>query len=450
MPDLPPSALDARQQKLVENARTALARGNPDYVLAVCEPLLRSVPACVAVRRQLRAAQLLKHRSHHSLFARALSGLSVAPFAFGGGSRNPAEQFERVEKLLAADPTNVTALKLQAAAAAELDWRETVVFLREAVREFVPADRDNLLALGEAWLAVGRPDEALRLADEILRDRPVDGEAQNLMRKASIATTVAKGNWEGAGNYRQKLHDATQATALEQTARQMSAAETTREQLPELLARAAASPEDAPVRLVIARHYRQLGQNAEAKHWLEQAWALSAGAGDPAMAKLAEELRLDSLQARAADSAEARAELAAHRMGEARAAVERYPNDPEARFALAELLHADGQVEPAIAQYQQAQKSPKLRVRALLGLARCFKARRLPDLAVAQLQTAKGALAGMDDLKKEVTYELGACLELMGQPENAIAQFKAIYAEDIAFRDVADKINTYYTKAGPD
>jgi hypothetical protein len=33
------------------------------------------------------------------------------------------------------------------------------------------------------------------VADEMLRTNPVDGDAQNLMRKASIARTTRQGRW---------------------------------------------------------------------------------------------------------------------------------------------------------------------------------------------------------------------------------------------------------------
>jgi hypothetical protein len=81
-----------------------------------------------------------------------------------------------------------------------------------------------------------------------------------------------------------------------------------------------------------------------------------------------------------------------------------------------------------------------------VGLGRCFKAKRLFDLAVTQFNLAKNDLSTMDDTKKEVIYELGACYELMGKADLAIEEFKIIYSEDIGFRDVADKINAFYTK----
>lgn len=82
--------------------------------------------------------------------------------------------------------------------------------------------------------------------------------------------------------------------------------------------------------------------------------------------------------------------------------MERHPGDVDARFRLAEGLLNAGQVEPAIAQFQQSQRHPKWRLQALLGIARGFRARRLFDLAVTQLNTAKQESGALDELKKEI------------------------------------------------
>ena len=91
-------------------------------------------------------------------------------------------------------------------------------------------------------------------------------------------------------------------------------------------------------------------------------------------------------------------------------------------------------------------QGPQVRVAALVGLGRGFRAKKIYDLAVMQFKSAKTDLTAMDDTKKEVIYELGSCYEAMGKPEEAIAEFKAIYGEDIGYRDVADKITAFYSK----
>jgi hypothetical protein len=52
----------------------------------------------------------------------------------------------------------------------------------------------------------------------------------------------------------------------------------------------------------------------------------------------------------------------------------------------------------------------------------------------------------MDDRKKDAIYELGCCFESMGKQDNAIEEFKIVYSADISFRDVADKINAFYSQ----
>ena len=213
------ASLDPRQQTLVEKARIALERENFDYVIEVTAQVLKSVPGCLPVRKLQRVAQLRRHRAKHGgLLARTLSGLSAAPFLFGSKTE-PAKLLETAERLLAKDPTSVPALRLLAEAARGLELLETAAFALDAIREIEPHNRANLLALGEAWLSLGKPAEALKTADDVLRETPADADAQNLMRKASVAQTVAQTGWDDRASYRSKLRDEAQVVSLEQASK---------------------------------------------------------------------------------------------------------------------------------------------------------------------------------------------------------------------------------------
>lgn len=465
MPEVPVASLDPRYQKLIENARIALDRGNMDYVLEVTSQVLKVQPGCLPVRKLQRVAQLRASRGKTGGFmGKALSGLSNAPFMFGGGRKDPAKLLESAEGLLAKDPNNVPALKMLAEAAGSLGLVETVAFALDAVREIEPANRANLLALGEAWLAADKPTEALKAADEILRDRPTDAEAQNLMRKASVAQTVEKHKWDDEATYRGKLRDETHSVSLEQSAKIVTADVMTNRLLEEALARVAKEPNNLNHYRSVSQAYKQLGNMEEALVWVRKAREQPTGKTDAALEKQESELATAVIEkhtneAEAAVAAApgdaaalakleaARKELADFKLTETRRYVDRYPNDYSARFNLGTLLLEAGQTDAAIAQFQQAQKGPQVRVAALVGLGRCFKTKRLFDLAVAQFNLAKNDLSTMDDTKKEVIYELGTCFELMGKADAAIEEFKAIYSEDIGFRDVAEKINAYYAKS---
>ncbi len=464
MPEVSVASLDPRHQKLIENARIALERGNLDYALEVTAQVLKAAPGCLPVRKLQRVAQMRQAKGKGGFMSKMSSGLSNAPFMFGGGKKDPAKLLESAEVLLAKDPTNVPALKLLAEAAQGLGMLETVAFAFDAVRELQPNDRANLLALGEAWLAAGKATEALKIADDMLAAKPVDADAQALMRKASVAQTVVKNKWEAQTTYRDKMRDEAGAVSLEQSSKIVMGDAMTQRLLEEALARAAKEPANLNHYRTLAQLYRQAGDLEQALVWVRKARQQPAGAGDAALEKQESELaasviakRVELAEAAVAaaptDAAAqakltaARGELAEFKLHDAKHYTERYPNDYPARHALATLLLEAGQTDAAIAQFQQAQKGPQVRVASLVGLARCFKAKKLFDLAVAQLNTAKTELgATMDDTKKDVIYELGTCLELMGKPDLAIVEFKAIYSEDIGFRDVADKINAFYAQ----
>jgi len=220
MSEIPVSSLDARQQKLVSNARVALDGGDFDYAIEACEHVLEAARGCLPVRKLLRAAQLRRMQGKSRLVAKALGGFASAPFFLGRGAKDPAKAFDAAERQLAADPTSIAALKQLAHAALALDLPETAAFAGEAVCEQQPDDRENLLLLGEAWLAAKRPAEAVRIANVILKTRPADPDAQDLMRRASIAQTITQGNWDATTTtFRDKLKDETRAVSPEQAAK---------------------------------------------------------------------------------------------------------------------------------------------------------------------------------------------------------------------------------------
>lgn len=211
MPEVSISALDARQQKLIENARAALERENFDYALEACAAVLAAEPGCVTVRRLQRDVQLTQLAGAKGLVARAVAGLSAIPFVLRRLKATPEETLQMAERWLATDPKSVSGLKLLAEAARALEWRETTVFALEAIREVEPGDRANLVALGEAWIVVGRAGDARRLAEEMLRSLPADAAAQELLRRAALVETVTKGNWEAPGSFREKLNSDAEA-----------------------------------------------------------------------------------------------------------------------------------------------------------------------------------------------------------------------------------------------
>src|SRR5436190_12936523 len=112
MPDTTVSALDQRQQKLIENARTAVENSNWSYVIEATNHVLAAAPGCVEARRLQRMAQMRQFELKNRLVAKAMGGLSSTPFIFSSVTKDPHKALTNAEKILATDPTSSSALKL--------------------------------------------------------------------------------------------------------------------------------------------------------------------------------------------------------------------------------------------------------------------------------------------------------------------------------------------------
>ena len=108
-------------------------------------------------------------------------------------------------------------------------------------------------------------------------------------------------------------------------------------------------------------------------------------------------------------------------------------------------MFARGELDAAIKELQLAQRSPKARIDALILLGEAYQKKGFLDLAVEQLLIVKDEVPGMTDQKKAILYQLGLTYEQQGKMDFAIGEFKLLYGVDISYRDVADKIDAFYS-----
>ncbi|TVR53847.1 MAG: hypothetical protein EA425_02875 [Puniceicoccaceae bacterium] len=467
MPEIPVTSLDPRMQKQVENARFAMDRGNTEYTINICEEILRKAPGCIQVRRLLRAAQRRIFKTKNRFVAKATAAITTLPLvlkASGKVKKDPEAALDLAERALNADPTNVAALKIIAQAARKLELPETVVFAHEAIREAAPNNIQNLFALGEAYIEAKQPEDALHVGEALLKLKPGEGRAQELIKNASVAQSIHSGKWESdSGTFRDKLRDESTAVSIEQSNKVVTSEEMTRRLIEETKAKVKAEPNNLNYYRSLVQQYKAIGELDAAIEWLDKARELPSGAADSNLEKQRADLELQKLERKLSElekklalepeNAEVKAavdqqrmELQEARLQQASNLVHKYPNDNNYRYELGRLYFERGMIDEAIQQFQASQRNPKLRFSSLSYLGSCFMEKGLFDLAVQQLESAKGELSQMDDLKKETIYQLAVCYEKMGQPEKALEHYKTIYSSDIGFRDVAEKINTVSSK----
>jgi tetratricopeptide (TPR) repeat protein len=451
--------LDPRLQKQIAAAEQQL-KTNPQYAMEILSGILSRNLGCVEVRRLLRKAQKTIIGTRKGLFDGITTALSAGSIA-KAVEKDPLAAINDAEAKLAKSPADVNANKTIALAALKLELPDLAAFAYEELTQIEPKQVQHYVDLANTWINAGEYDAALNSADAGLKLFPGNGDLQECVRKASVSKTMKKGNWEDKGDFQSKLKDKDEALRLEQAARKVTDAGTALEQAAALAEKINAQPDSLDLYRDIVRQFIAAGDLDSAIAWLQRGRLTTLGRADSSLErqeidlitqryeKTSKALR-DQLAATPGDAAATAAlaandkELADYRIQTTGSLVERYPNDYSFRYEYGSLLFGAGRLDEAIQQLQYAQRNPKFRQAAILSIGKCFVASGKYDLGVDQLLLAKSEVPVMNDLKKEIIYELGGAYEKMARVKEAIEEYKAIYMADSGYRDVSKKINDFY------
>lgn len=456
--------LDTRIQKQVENAKKAIDK-NPTYAVDILTNIIGRHPGCLSVRKYLRQAQQKATLGKTKGMGGFIGKVTSLPFAMAGGSKvkkDPEGALESAEQMLAINPGNPAGHKMLGAAAEALELYETAAFAYEELYKLDKSNTESAKLLMLVYIETGKCKEAIEIGDAAYRANPSDEEVQSLIKKASVQQTMEKGRWEEDKSFRDKLKDEGETQKLEQAGRAKTGESGLRSLIADAIQSVEAEPDNINHYRDIASNYRKLGEYDEALEWLDKARQLESGRADVNLERLVGTLNREKMQ-KAIEAAEealaanpedenAQAELEqlrveerAFRRKQAEDLVHRYPNEFGYRFELGELLFEDEEIDKAIENLQLALRSPKVRIDALILLGKSYLKKGFHDMAAEQLQTAKIEIPGMNDQKKDVLYQLGSAYEQQGDMDKAIVEFKALYGADISYRDVAQKIDDFYS-----
>jgi tetratricopeptide (TPR) repeat protein len=450
---------------LYQKGSTALQRQNLDYAIAIFTQVLQREPAFFECRQALRAAQFKKAGSSTSFFKKIVGGASASPQLAKGQMvlrKSPLEAIQIAEQILSGDPNNSGAHKLLAEAAMAAELPRTACLSFEILLKNSPKDFDLTMAYGQALAAAGQIGKAEQLYMELMRAYPHKGEIAQALKDLSARKTLTEGGYEalssGQGSYRDILKNKEEAVSLEQEHRQVKTDDVAANLIAEYEARVRQEPRNLKLLRNLAELYTQKKDFDRALEYYERIRS-SEGGTDPSLEKAISDTtlrkfdhQLSQLDPAAPDNAERKAQIQAERdtfqLNECKARAERYPTDLQIRYELGELYFKTGKIGEAIQEFQKAQANPARRLQAMSYLGQCFARRGMHDLAARKLQDAIKEKVGFDDDKKELIYQLGTVFEKMGKTAEAIEQFKLIYEEDIGYKDVAAKVDAYYSSQG--
>jgi len=451
--------LDRRARDMHNKALAALERNNLDYAIEMWQQCLAIAPNFTQGRKYLRGSQM-KRAETLGAMKRMFASAKVAPTVTKAKmaiSKNPLEAMIIIEQALSDDPKNGQALMTLAEAAEASQQYETAAQTLDTYTKINPRDSKALHWLARMYSAMGRHDLTKEVCERLLQANPNDFDAQKSLKDATAHGAMQGGGWEDQStSFREKLKDEDQAVELEQKSRMVRSEDHVDNLIHELKERAKQDPDNPIHQRELGKLYAQKNDFDTALQYLEKLFATESGS-DPGLEKEINDIQAKKIQAKINDHKAALAatpgnatiekeladldlQLSQLQLRDAERLVEKYPNDLMYRFDLGVLHMKTGNIAGAIEQLQKAVGQPQRRVASLNYLGQCFEHEGLHDLAIDQYVKAQEELPMMDGIKKDITYNLGNCYELMGDPDKAIAEFKKIAAVDFGFKDVRQRI----------
>lgn len=447
--------LSPRQADLWVKACQSVNTKNFPYAVSLLKALIKEVPGFLEGRKVLRACAV-KMNPAGTKRSSIFSGMRMTSM-----KKAPEVVLVSIEDDLEKDPYSVASNEQLYNAAMDLKLPEIATFALETICQGNPTNKKYLHMLATHLIKCENFAQAAETYRRILDIDPSDSVAVKGEKDCSARASMRSQNWESAEDMRAVMKKGNETAALESSDKMGLTRAELEQRLAQLSERYAADQTNLAIVRDIASVYEQMEDWANA--WSFYSYAFSLSANDVSINAKASEMRDNMLdaelkaleQAAAANpgNTELQEQVAAKRkeraqgmVQECRIRVEANPTDPQLHFNLGSALFQAEDYSEAIPELQRARNNPFLRTRAMLMLGKCYDAKNMNDMAVRQLQEANAELLNMDDTKKEILYLMGMLYEKMGKPEEALEQFKTIYEVDYGYRDVAQKVESAYSK----
>jgi len=445
-------------------ALSAMQLKNYGYVIQLMQGTLKAEPDFLPGRQLLRKAEINKAAASGK--KSLLSGASFSQMKIAGLIKKDAPgAIVEIEKLLEPEPYSAPVNLMLRDAAMAASMTETATFALETIVQGAPKDTKMLHELAKHYVTIDDPDKAVDVYTRIVEISPTDLVAIKAGKDAAARASMKRGGWEKEGaDYRDLLRDKDTAKSLEQQSRVVRSVEMIDQQLAELGEKYQQDPSHVDTARKIAELYEQKEDLTNAVQWFTYAAGLTNNT-DAALVRKAADLRIKQYDASieqfeaylaAADpnspeATQAREQLEGIKrdrtlleLQEAKARVDRNPTDLMFRFELGEILVRLGEYKDAIPELQKARQNPNVRLRAMNLLGKCFVERSMLDLAAKTLEDAATELLAMDNVKKDIVYNLGLVYERMGDKDKSITCMKQIYEVDYGYKDVAERVEKSY------
>lgn len=438
--------------KYIQKAEEAARRRNYDFAVELYSQLLDLDPDQGEARAGLRAVLKKRHESKKGgkLF-RKLAGagpLAVAKTMSKAGRHEACAK--SLEQYLASNPMDVDANLLLGQSLEAAGHMNSARAVYEFVAEIDPKNSEGLRRAGAMVAASGDHARALEYYERALDADPRDQEAIKARKNLAAEAALASSNSETITHSRDQMKNKEQAQELERTQRLHRSDLELREDLARLEDQFAENPSDVPLMLRLAEVHEKLKDPEAALEFVERAaeyerdsFTMIERLGALKSKVLKKSISRADKDGDAEKASRLEDELKDFELENCRRRVNLRPGDGALRLELGRLMQRRGELDAAIGELQKAVSDPRAQRDAGFFLAQCFHEKGFLDLARKEYERALEGASPRDERTKEVLYNLGEIAEAEDKAEDARFFYTRIFEVDIAYRDVAAKMERF-------
>jgi tetratricopeptide (TPR) repeat protein len=452
----------AKARAFFEKARNVAETGNFDYAIDMYLQGLRSAPDAL-MEGHLPLCELGFQRREKG--GKKSSMMDKVKRLRG---KTPLDQMLNAEYLFVKNPGHLPYAEAMLKAAVAGGYEKTAGWIANLIFQTANAAEkpsvQTYILLKDAYCTLGQFDKAIAACQHASKLRPGDKNLADEYKDLSAELTMARGKYDGEGDFRKSLKDREgqeklhgQAGVVKTESYRIKAVEDAREKM--------AQNPDVPANIFeLADALSDLeSEDAEnnAIQLLENAYrnksdySFQRRAGLLRIKQLRRKIREaeDALETNPDDTQaktaleELMAQLVAFELEHYRLCVENYPTDLAAKYDYALRLLKNKQFNEAIPFFQEAQRDPRRKISAMNHVGACFFEKGWLDDAIDVYTQAMNSYELKEDATaKELRYNLARAYEAKGEMQKALDVYRKIAQIDFAYKDVSQRVDELRAK----
>ncbi len=456
------SQAEAKARAFFDKAAKVAETGNFDYAIDMYLQGLSYAPDAL-MEGHLPLGELALQRREKS--GKKPGVMDKVKHSWG---KTPREQMLNAEYLFTKNPGHLPYAEAMLKAAVAGGYKKTAGWIANLIFQTVNASENpsvqTYILLKDAYTELGEFDKAIAACQRAAKLKPDDKALADEFKNLSAELTMARGKYDGEGDFRKSIRDREgqerlhgQAGVVKTEDYRAGAVEEARKKIAQNSNLQANIFElaDALSDLENDKDENDAIALLESKYKATSDFSYQQRAGLLKMKQLRRKIRQakDTLESKP-DDAQARteseklsAQLDSVELEHYRLCVENYPTDLSAKFDYALRLVRNKQYNEAIPLFQEAQRDPRRKIAAMNQVGCCFFVKGWLDDAIDVFTQAINSYELKDDATgKELRYNLARAYEEQGDTRKALEIYRKIAQADFAYKDVSQRVDRLRSK----